>query len=133
MIIYNVTVKVTNDIATAWLDWLQKEHIPDMISTGCFTHANVLHLYEQDDDEGVTYAVQYHALNQDLYQKYLDIIEDYDLRHIIPPGITGLAQVAQGYTTTVSEEKEKLQYDIFYINNISISMDLRIIGKTFIR
>jgi hypothetical protein len=73
MIIYNVTVKVTNDIATAWLDWLQKEHIPDMISTGCFTHANVLHLYEQDDDEGVTYAVQYHALNQDLYQKYLDI------------------------------------------------------------
>jgi hypothetical protein len=72
MIIYNVTVKVANDIATAWLDWLQKEHIPDMIATGCFTHANVLHLFEQDDQEGVTYAVQYHALNEDLYQKYLD-------------------------------------------------------------
>ena len=73
MIIYNVTVKVAKDIATPWLDWLSKEHIPDMIATGCFTHANIMHLYEQDDDEGVTYAVQYHALNQELYQKYLDL------------------------------------------------------------
>ena len=72
MIIYNVTVKVESDIAMAWLDWMQKEHVPDMIATGCFTHANILHLFESDDDEGVTYAIQYHALNLQSYQKYLD-------------------------------------------------------------
>ena len=69
----------------------------------------------------------------DYYKQYLELIQGYDLRHIIPPGITGLAQVEQGYTTSVSQEKEKLQHDLFYINNISVSMDLRIILKTFIR
>lgn len=72
MIIYNVTVKVDAAIAGAWLDWMQKEHIPEMISTGCFTHASILHLYEQDDEEGVTYAIQYHALSRELYEKYLE-------------------------------------------------------------
>lgn len=71
MIIYNVTVKVELPIATAWLDWLQKEHIPEVIATGCFTHANVLHLFEQDDEEGITYAIQYHTLSPDLYDKYI--------------------------------------------------------------
>lgn len=72
MIIYNVTVKADTSIAGAWLDWMQKEHIPEMIDTGCFTHANILHLYEQDDEEGVTYAIQYHALNRESYEKYLE-------------------------------------------------------------
>ncbi len=72
MLIYNVTVKVEHAIATGWLDWMQKEHIPDMINTGCFTHATMLHLYEQDDEEGITYAIQYHALSQPLYEKYIE-------------------------------------------------------------
>jgi hypothetical protein len=72
MIVYNVTVKVDSEIATAWLDWLQKEHIPAMIATGCFTHANVLHLYEQDDEEGITYAIQYHALSRERYEEYIE-------------------------------------------------------------
>jgi hypothetical protein len=72
MIVYNVTVKVDASIAYAWIDWMQKEHIPDMIATGCFTHAQVLHLYELDDETGITYAVQYHARSRELYEKYLE-------------------------------------------------------------
>jgi len=72
MLIYNVTVKVEHAIATAWLDWMQKEHIPEIIATGCFTHANILHLFEQDDEEGITYAIQYHALSQASYEKYIE-------------------------------------------------------------
>jgi hypothetical protein len=72
MIIYNVTVKVDPAIAGGWLDWMQKEHIPEIIATGCFTHANILHLFELDDEEGITYAIQYHALSREKYMKYIE-------------------------------------------------------------
>ena len=72
MIIYNVTIKVEHTIAASWLKWLKEEHIPDIISTGCFTQATVLHLIETDDSEGVTYAVQYQADNKDLYNQYIE-------------------------------------------------------------
>ena len=72
MIIYNVTVKVETPVAEAWLDWLQKEHIPEVIETGCFTHTSILHLFEQDDEESVTYAIQYHAPGMENYEKYIN-------------------------------------------------------------
>lgn len=72
MIIYNVTIKVQEPIKEAWLQWLQEEHIPEIINTGCFTHAVILQLMEVDDSEGPTYAVQYHALSKGLYNNYIE-------------------------------------------------------------
>ena len=72
MIIYNVTTKITDNIHPAWLQWLKNEHIPEIINTGCFTHATILHLLEVDDSEGPTYAVQYHAESKALYNKYIE-------------------------------------------------------------
>ncbi|MEI9910771.1 MAG: DUF4286 family protein [Bacteroidota bacterium] len=72
MIIYNVTTKVEHSIAAAWLAWIKEEHIPDLIHTGCFTHAVILHLLEADDNEGATYAVQYHAESKALYDRYIE-------------------------------------------------------------
>lgn len=72
MIVYNVTTKVSHAIAADWLSWLKKEHIPDLVQTGCFTHAVILHLVEADDEEGITYAVQYHAESQALYNRYME-------------------------------------------------------------
>ena len=72
MFIYNVTIKVDHSIQGEWLKWLQEEHIPEMIATGCFTHAVVLHLLEADDEEGITYAVQYHSESKSLYNRYID-------------------------------------------------------------
>jgi Domain of unknown function (DUF4286) len=72
MIIYNVTIKVAQVIATDWLEWLQTEHIPDVIATGCFTHATILRLLEVDDTEGPTYAVQYVAESKALYNLYIE-------------------------------------------------------------
>ncbi|MBC7866805.1 MAG: DUF4286 family protein, partial [Gloeobacteraceae cyanobacterium ES-bin-316] len=37
MILYNVTIKITNAIAIDWLQWLQEVHIPEMTGTGYFT------------------------------------------------------------------------------------------------
>lgn len=72
MIVYNVTIKVSNAIREPWLQWLQKEHIPEVIQTGCFTHANILRLLEIDDSEGPTFAIQYFAESKGLYNKYIE-------------------------------------------------------------
>lgn len=55
----------------------------------------------------------------------------YDLRHLIKPGITGWAQVLYKYGASVADAKEKLQYDLYYIKNCSMLLDLAIVFKTF--
>ena len=76
MIIYNVTIKVEKGIAAEWLQWLKEEHIPAIVDTGCFTHATILHLVDADDEEGITYAVQYHAASKVLYNRYIEQFAD---------------------------------------------------------
>lgn len=76
MFIYNVTIKVANEIAADWLQWLRKEHIPEVVGTGCFTDATILHLFEMDDEESVTYAIQYRAESKASYNRYIEKFAD---------------------------------------------------------
>lgn len=64
--------------------------------------------------------------NRDLETK----IPFYNLRHLVRPGITGWAQVLYPYGASVEDAKEKLQYDLFYIKNYSLILDLQIVLKT---
>jgi sugar transferase (PEP-CTERM system associated) len=50
----------------------------------------------------------------------------YNVRHMVRPGITGWAQVQYKYGNTLEDAREKLQYDLFYIKNASIGLDLLI-------
>ncbi len=70
-ILYNVTVKVETNIAEQWLQWLLTEHIPDVLSTKCFTDYKVVRLLEVDDTDGPTYAIQYFASSLDDYKHYI--------------------------------------------------------------
>ncbi|HZR66123.1 MAG TPA: sugar transferase [Terriglobales bacterium] len=54
----------------------------------------------------------------------------YSQRWNVKPGATGWAQINRGYCATVEDNADKLAYDLFYIKNISISLDLLIIFKT---
>lgn len=54
----------------------------------------------------------------------------YGMRHAVRPGITGWAQVQYKYGNTLEDAREKLQYDLFYIKNASIGLDLLIIFQT---
>lgn len=54
----------------------------------------------------------------------------YDIRHSIKPGITGFAQVRYRYGATVEDSIQKLQYDLYYIKNQSLFLDLLIIIDT---
>ncbi len=63
------------------------------------------------------------------YQKEVD---DYLKRHIVKPGITGLAQVSgyRGEIKKTSDIKNRVRFDIFYIENWSFFLDIKIIIKT---
>lgn len=54
----------------------------------------------------------------------------YNLRHIIRPGLTGWAQVRYQYGATLEETRQKVQYDLYYIKHMSISLDLLIMFET---
>jgi exopolysaccharide biosynthesis polyprenyl glycosylphosphotransferase len=54
----------------------------------------------------------------------------YDLRHLVPPGITGWAQVSYPYAASVEEAKEKLQYDLYYVRHVGLAFDLFVLMLT---
>ena len=54
----------------------------------------------------------------------------YDLRNLVKPGITGWAQVLYPYGSSVEDAREKLQYDLYYIKNYSVMLDLVILIRT---
>lgn len=54
----------------------------------------------------------------------------YHVRNLVRPGITGWAQISYQYGASFEESKEKLQYDLYYIKNLSLVFDLYIIFQT---
>ena len=54
----------------------------------------------------------------------------YDHRHLVAPGLTGWAQVKYPYGASVSDAIQKLQYDLYYIKNQSLALDMVIVFDT---
>jgi exopolysaccharide biosynthesis polyprenyl glycosylphosphotransferase len=54
----------------------------------------------------------------------------YRRRLRVAPGLTGWAQTKQGYDTSIDDVKEKLKYDLYYIENMSLRMDAKILLRT---
>jgi undecaprenyl-phosphate galactose phosphotransferase/putative colanic acid biosynthesis UDP-glucose lipid carrier transferase len=71
-----------------------------------------------------------HALAHDAH--FETLVEQYSNRYLFRPGITGWAQVNgfRGETATVDALERRLELDLFYVNNWSIGLDIRIILKT---
>lgn len=71
-----------------------------------------------------------HALSHNDY--YSDKINSYLARHRIKPGITGLAQIKgyRGETETLDKMQKRVEYDLAYINNWSLGLDIKILIKT---
>lgn len=55
----------------------------------------------------------------------------YEQRHLVAPGLTGWAQVRYPYGASVEDARQKLQYDLYYIKNQSLLLDLLIVLETF--
>lgn len=57
-------------------------------------------------------------------------IDFYEHRHLVAPGLTGWAQIKYPYGASVEDARQKLQYDLYYIKNQSLALDLLIIFET---
>lgn len=62
--------------------------------------------------------------------EYLAKIPQYNTRHCVRPGISGLAQVEIGYVSSVRETRKKVAADIYYIKNATFRLELWIICRT---
>jgi exopolysaccharide biosynthesis polyprenyl glycosylphosphotransferase len=54
----------------------------------------------------------------------------YDHRHLVAPGLTGWSQIKYPYGASVADATQKLQYDLYYIKNQSLTLDLVIVFRT---
>jgi sugar transferase (PEP-CTERM system associated) len=54
----------------------------------------------------------------------------YEHRHLVAPGLTGWAQIKYPYGASVEDARQKLQYDLFYIKNQTIALDIIIVFET---
>ena len=54
----------------------------------------------------------------------------YAVRHSVKPGVTGWAQVRYQYGSTEKDSQEKLQYDLYYVKNHSLFLDVVILFET---
>ncbi|MEM1230021.1 MAG: undecaprenyl-phosphate glucose phosphotransferase [Pseudomonadota bacterium] len=71
-----------------------------------------------------------HAVSHN--ERYRKLIDGYMIRHKVPPGITGLAQVSgmRGETRTVDDMRNRIEFDLAYLRNWSIQLDMQIIWQT---
>lgn len=73
MIIYNVTCNIPVEIETEWVEWMKKEHIPEVMATQKFVAYKMLKLMTSvEGNEGVNYAIQYSCNSIDDYNAYAE-------------------------------------------------------------
>lgn len=68
-IVYNVTVNVDADVHDDWVRWMKEVHIPEVMATGYFLENRFCKVLV-DEDQGVTYAIQYLLMNMDDLREY---------------------------------------------------------------
>ena len=66
----------------------------------------------------------------EIVMNLLESIPCYSLRHLVKPGITGWAQICYPYAATVDSARDKLEYDLYYIKNRSLFLDLTVLLQT---
>ncbi len=74
MIIYNVTLKVNNDVADEWVAWMKATHMKDLMDTGLFIDCRLCRLMNtaEPEDDGSTFTAQYSCDTIEHYNKYID-------------------------------------------------------------
>jgi hypothetical protein len=69
MIIYNVTISIDPEAEKKWVNWMQKEHIPQVLATQCFIEARFCRVHGEEEG-GKTYAITYLCQSEDMLQTY---------------------------------------------------------------
>nr|WP_293836928.1 DUF4286 family protein [uncultured Arsenicibacter sp.] len=70
MLLYNVTVNISKNVAADWLQWIRAEHLPDIMATGLPAQHKLLELLTEIDNGGSTYTIQLLFPDQAAYDAY---------------------------------------------------------------
>ena len=70
MILYNITVKIVTPLRNDWEKWMREVHIPEVMNTGSFIEYKMSRILGEDEDEGVTFAVQYLSPSMEKFREY---------------------------------------------------------------
>jgi hypothetical protein len=71
MILYNITINIEDESHDAWLAWMRRTHIPEVMRTGMFSHFKMFKLLTNaQDNSGTNYAIQYFCENLEKFQHY---------------------------------------------------------------
>ena len=71
-VIYSVMVHVNNDIVSEWLSMMLKEHIPEVMATGCFETYEMRREIEPQLEGRTTFEIRYISPSLETYQRYQD-------------------------------------------------------------
>ncbi len=69
-LLYNVTIKIDINVRHEWMDWICNKHIPDIMATGCFETYKLTRILDEEDENGVGFAIQYVSPSQEAFQRY---------------------------------------------------------------
>jgi lipopolysaccharide/colanic/teichoic acid biosynthesis glycosyltransferase len=70
------------------------------------------------------------AERPEFHEKLKEHIPFYQERYLIKPGLSGWAQIKHGYSSSIKDNFEKVQHDLYYVKNRSFLLDLSVILKT---
>jgi len=73
MFLFNETIGIDKTAEQEWLSWMKERHIPAVMSTSMFTSSKIYKVLHDNEDETVSYSVQYFAESIDNVQQYLDV------------------------------------------------------------
>ena len=72
MILYNVTIGIDKEVELEWINWMKNEHIPKVIATGMFSSHRMFKVISQEEEDSVSYSIQYFSEDLDKVVHYLE-------------------------------------------------------------
>lgn len=72
MLLYNVTVGIDKAHEKEWLQYMKTKHIPDVLKTGMFVSGKIYKVLHDNEDDTVSYSVQYFSKSINEVQRYLE-------------------------------------------------------------
>lgn len=109
-----------------------REHDDRFTRVGCWLRKSRLDELPQLYNilRGDMYLVGPRPFARDMERELAERIPYYSERWAVKPGATGWAQIHRGYCTSLEDNAEKLGYDLFYLKNLSIGLDMLIVFET---
>lgn len=72
MMLYNITFNIEENIENEWLSWTREFYIAKVMHSGLFRHYRLFKLLSEQENNGITYALQFYADNLNAIDEYIE-------------------------------------------------------------